>query len=473
MIFLMLMTTFICRDILENNKYIQALPSDAGIIYNMNILKSLWFSVGPHAREDGTANTFYFHPDGQSMDIVNWDNLPRANLPFNTLVGTIHKKLAELEAEVKTFCRMLHFPDDVYNDFADIAAKLVDDHNLSQSIFAQPLNKHLMRPILDRTRNGLPQTFKEEAWKTLICQSKKCQDLCIAVFALTAGISPRAFQFHSFHMSSLMGSKKNGKKSRSLFIIDGIPVLANPAAKQRDQPIFATIFGIFKEFRTVFLFRLSVMRMAEVHILTAVGYECKLLEDYVFLSFPTSSNKHAFTPIPSRDIKRSIALHLDELPGVPTTRFLRSLQQAIFREFAATLLQRAAIPAGNVVDQVAQHTQKTGTQSYGKLNNRAPKALGIGMEEATRLLDVSLVQHALLGLDKVPERCYEHLQKTHLAPTIHHQSFALLSARHAVTHKYRIWELQEDADALQKLVLKTRYFPANVHEVSNTRVRHI
>lgn len=107
--------------------------------------------------------------------------------------------------------------------------------------------------------------------------------LIAAAFGLTCGIPPRGFQFHTMQYDCCQTSGN----LRSLFIIEGLPALRNPAAKQSNKSIQEYLWLFPPSLASPFLFYFGVLRPIVIEILLDLQEDISYQETHIFVhTFP-------------------------------------------------------------------------------------------------------------------------------------------------------------------------------------------
>ncbi|KAH7905369.1 hypothetical protein BJ138DRAFT_1118538 [Hygrophoropsis aurantiaca] len=275
-------------------------------------------------------------------------------------------------------------PPDCVDDFETFDWRsLGDDFTDKASVFQQQRNKPILDPLIDRLRLSLlavrDKGLSKESMTPLMASSRKLdQDAAkkwlhthdailsaiTACFVLTCGIPLRDFQFRSL----LMDHDYEAGWWRNLFIVDNLPALGNPAAKQRDRPFHEGLWQVCQALSPLLLYFLGILRPQYRDVLKVMGNDAQLFDAHIYVH-PFPRNRSKLPGIwTGSDINRALQDHTRQAPMRLTCGIMRNKVTAVFWQFFPWLcVAEADKGSWSEVDKQGQHDRKTGNVSYGRV----------------------------------------------------------------------------------------------------------
>ncbi|KAG2046290.1 hypothetical protein BDR06DRAFT_1014861 [Suillus hirtellus] len=410
-------------------------------------MKNIWFECRPTAFKESRDFGFIFSADGQSVTVADGDN-HRHQLSITDIGREAQKVLQKLEQ-----CIEESLPDEVhhlFHSFHSIASSFCDDLNDSHSVFLQRPNASRLEPIILSVKDGLckslwtdpiwtvedsgTKVLNESAARGWLKFNDEIISLITTAFALTCGIPPRGFQFHTMQYNHCQTSGN----LRSLFIIEGLPALGNPAAKQSNKSIQECLWLFPPSLASPFLFYFGVLRPIVIEILLDLQEDISYQETHIFMhTFPKQRRQDDLPHFWSGpDINQALQSHTKALPIRLTCNLLRHLHTAFFRQFFPGLCDPGH--DDSLVDLQGQHHWYTGDRHYGKIIGSIPSTLGMSMTEARRYASISQLLQVLYQLSPPDESWCDLLSSTHILPTLKHETLAYSVAQKLVIQEYGI-----------------------------------
>lgn len=261
-----------------------------------NRMKNTWFECRPTAFKESRDFGFIFSTDGQTVVVAGRDNQSH-RIVIQDIGREAQKVLQKLEQRIEdSLPGKVHH---LFHSFCSISSSFSDDLNNNCSVFLQRPNASQLEPIILSVKDGFCKSlWADPIWTiwdsgTKVLNESAARDwlelndkiilLIAAAFGLTCGIPPRGFQFHTMQYDCCQTSGN----LRSLFIIEGLPALGNPAAKQSNKSIQECLWLFPPSLASPFLFYFGVLRPIVIEILLDLQEDISYQETHIFVyTFP-------------------------------------------------------------------------------------------------------------------------------------------------------------------------------------------
>ena len=308
----------------------------------------------------------------------------------------------------------------------------------------RPTHTHTHEVPIPTTHVGYPYPCYRLAAYDWLQSSDDILSLVVTAFSLTCGIPPREFQFANMQYDHCptTGSFRN------LFIINGLPALGNPTAKQSNKLVQKCLWLFPPSLAPLFLFYLGVLRPITIEVLIFLRQNVAYQETHIFCH---TIKKHCVWN--GSDVNGAIQHYMSALPIRLTCKFLRQLHTALFHQYCPGLC-KAEGPSDSAVDHQGQHRWYTGNTHYGRIIGSVPKTLGMSMTEARQFATVSQLLQVIYGLCLPDESSKDLLLDAHILPCSKYETHAYLVAQKLVIQHYGI--LSGDVAASVATVLNNR-----------------
>lgn len=410
-------------------------------------MKNTWFECRPTAFKESRDFGFIFSTDGQTVVVADGDNQSH-RIVIQDIGREARKVLQKLEQRIED-----SLPDEVhhlFHSFCSISSSFSDDLNDNHSIFLQRPNASRLEPIILSVKDAFCKSlWADPIWTiqdsgTKVLNESAARDwlelndeiisLITAAFGLTCGIPPRGFQFHTMQYDRCQTSGN----LRSLFIIEGLPALGNPAAKQSNKSIQECLWLFPPSLASPFLFYFGVLRPIVIEILLDLQEDISYQETHIFVhTFPKQRRQDDLPYFWSGpDISQALQSHTKALPIRLTCNLLRHLHTALFRQFFPGLCEPER--DDSLVDLQGQHRWYTGNRHYGKIIGSIPLTLGMSMTAARRYASISQLLQVIYQLSPPDESWYDLLSSAHILPTSKNEALAYSAAQTLVIREYGI-----------------------------------
>ena len=405
--------------------------------------------AGKESRDTG----FNFHPDGETIDIRDGDN-NFGTLTFPELGSVAIRSVRAVDDAVKNL--LPEGGEDLLSTFD--FRRLQDNYADRNTIFNQEENKVWIQPIVQRVRkllfqcgerrhsimrrNGCLNYAKARKW----LQRGDC--VCSGVvthFSITCGVCPRPSQFkHLQHDST-----DHDGKWRNLFMVDGLPALGNPDAKQIDRDLQECLWTLTEMLARPFMFYLAVIRPLIIELLERMGLLNKIHLSHIFVhSIPKRRDRHAlFWTGP--EVNNAIQRHAEEITVSLTAGLLRKLTTAMFVEYYPELFCESD-KSPDPVDNQGQHTRQVRQIHYEHILN-VPPALNMSLSKAQQYMAVSQLTQSIYSLARVGKGLDHVLESSPIFSRMRNGQIALLTARYLVCARYGI-NKSRGQDAVKRIL---------------------
>ncbi|KAI6017520.1 hypothetical protein EDC04DRAFT_2608007 [Pisolithus marmoratus] len=341
-------------------------------------VKYVWYISGKAARLEGRASDFKLMDDGEGFIVYK-----RSTQPFQLLFSEMEFLARDAISAVDKAIRASIPPECIPSYESFPWETLTDDILSSSSVFSQqqnhsllPIQQHLMgslgkirAPILSKLElipftspEGIFQTTNARSWLSTHHDGKILPSI-IAALALTMGIPPRDFQWQSF----LVDHDVTKGHHRSFFLLEGLPAIGNPKAKQRNRTFQECLWAIPKALAPTLLYFLGVFKPVCYDVMHLATIHDPIFDTHIFC---------LAIPLPST----SSSQHKD--PTAFTERLLRIARGTMFGQL---LMSKGNMKQAQVTD------------IYGHILS-VPRTLNMSYKQALQYLHTSHVLQALYGL---------------------------------------------------------------------------
>ncbi|KAG2063450.1 hypothetical protein BDR04DRAFT_1163692 [Suillus decipiens] len=386
--------------------------------------KGIWHTAHKEAFRESRNFGFSFSADGQCLTIQDGNQQPKT-LRFLQLATCAQILFRQLDSNI-----LLTIPSNLHHLYHGFEAGAFTDNLIEpKSIFKQEGNTGILARVISVVQAsiltpGVP--VDKKAAHQWLKQWDDIMPLIIAVFCLTCGIPPRGFQIHSMTFDHCPITDK----ARNLFIIDGLPALGNPVAKQRDKGIQECLWLFPQALARPFLFYLGVIRPIIQILLKDLGYNAAYQDTHIF----TRAIPQRRPDLPQfwngSDVNKALQQATTSLPIQLTCAMLRHIITAVFRQHFPNLWDD---PFGSSMTD--SRAAQTGPLRYGEVYS-IPPALGMTLEQAKRYITISQILQTTYGLRPLDDAWQGTLIRSHLFATRKHLDYAFSVARWTVMQQY-------------------------------------
>ncbi|KAG2337879.1 hypothetical protein BDR05DRAFT_1004675 [Suillus weaverae] len=408
--------------------------------------KGTWFTAHKEAFRERRKFGFSFSADGQCLTIQDGNQQPKT-LQFLQLATCVQILFRQLESKI-----LLTIPIDLHHLYHKFEAGAFTDNLIEpKSIFKQEGNARILAQTIDVVQAGIltprvTRTVDKKAAHQRLEQWDDIMPLIIAVFCLTCGVPPRGFQIHSM----LFDHCPITDKARNLFIIDGLPALGNPVAKQRDKGVQECLWLFPQALARPFLFYLGVIRPIIQILLKDLGYNAAYQDTHIFTHAIPQRRPDLPQLWNGSDVNKALQQATTSLPIQLTCAMLRHIITAVFRQHFPDLWDHNGPFGSSMADSQAA---QTGPLRYGQVYS-IPPALGMTLQQAKRYITISQMLQTTYGLRRIDEAWQDTLIRSHLFATRKHLDYAFSVARWTVMQQYRLYGKASEIKMTAQNVLK-------------------
>ncbi|KAG1864563.1 hypothetical protein C8R48DRAFT_773078 [Suillus tomentosus] len=420
--------------------------------------KGTWHAAGREAFRECRKFGFSFSADGQCLNIQDTNPQPKT-IAFSQLATCVQILFRQLDSRI-----LLTIPSDLHHLYHGFEAdKFTDNLVEPKSIFKQEANTQILARIIAEVQAGILRpgmTIDEKAAHQQLKQWDDIVPLIIAAFCLTCGVPPRGFQIHSM----LFDHCPITDKDRNLFIIDGLPALGNPVAKQRDKGVQECLWLFPQALARPFLFYLGVLRPTIQILLKDLGYNAAYQGTHIFTRAIPQCRPDLSQFWNGSDVNQALQQATTSLPIQLTCAMLRHIIIAVFRQHFPDLWDRDGLFGSSMTDRQAS---QSGPLHYGQVYS-IPPALGMTLQQAKRYITISQMLQTTYGLRPVDEAWKDLLIGSHLFATSKHLDYAFSVARWTVMQQYGLCGKASEVKIMAQNVLKGAPYIKNHTAIGDT-----
>jgi hypothetical protein len=404
-------------------------------------MKALWNSAAHVARDEPSSVEFDVSTDGQTLITYDGTSSPQyvSINDWGVVTAQVFSRLQDaVDALLPEGFTCADFP----------LQKLRDDFSLGESVFKQPQNGGVIDTLYGSIKTkllapGEPRHKLFTAGSTSICPEaadkwlsleQEALGLSASGFGLSGGIPPRSFQFKGLLFDSTNDDWRN------LFLVEGIPILGRPLAKQMDLKRHMNLWAIAVGMRRPFTFLVGIIRRLGTEILAKIGKEVPHYSSEIWVHHSRLRRNTEPWRWNGTDVDRHIEKSAGALSRKICCRALRQWTTAAFRTHLPQLF-------------LAVFHSQGGLTSYnrcGRLRDIPTNALKIAKEQGSLQMAISEIWQAIHRLGPVDEFWHDLLHENHLFPTTKYLDIALDRARCLINSKYGIGG--QDAFAVRSTV---------------------
>jgi hypothetical protein len=296
-----------------------------------------------------------------------------------------------------------------------------------------PIRDDIYAKLLDPTErthrlfNGT--RFNPKSLEQWLALDQTILRLLLVVFSLTAGVCIRGFQFKSFHFDT------SDTQNRNVWLLaTGVFILANPTAKQLRAKLAPTLFSLPLSMTKHLAFYFYIIRPIIIRLLPEISREPHGPYSYNIWAYITPRHRQQCTlEWTGSDVNQALKSILKEqLGAVLHVRMVRQINQAVFRSkypgMFQSFLETSSLEAGSRIQQLKR---------YGRRCN-FPNLSTMDSYQAVKLLAVSEIWQAGLGVGPLNDAWQPFAAGSHLFPTETNCKIAFLHARHAIGIHYGV-----------------------------------
>ncbi|KAG1819366.1 hypothetical protein EV424DRAFT_1347460 [Suillus variegatus] len=406
--------------------------------------KGTWHAASREAFKECRKFGFSFSADSQCLTIQD-ANLQPKTIPFSQLATCMQILFRQLDSHI-----LLTIPIDLHHLYHEFEAdKFTDNLVEPKSIFKQKGNTQILARIIAEVQAGILRpgmTIDEKAAHQQLKQWDDIVPLIIAAFCLTCGVPPHGFQIHSM----LFNHCPITDKDHNLFIIDSLPALGNPVAKQRDKGVQECLWFFPQALAQPFLFYLGVLRPTIQILLKDLGYNAAYQGTHIFTRAIPQRRPDLSQFWNGSDVNQALQQATTSLPIQLTCTMLRHIIIAVFRQHFPDLWDCGGLFGSSMTDRQAS---QSGPLHYGQVYS-IPPTLGMTLQQAKRYITISQMLQTTYRLRPADEAWKDLLIRSHLFVMSKHLDYVFSVARWTVMQQYGLCGKASEIKMMAQNVLK-------------------
>lgn len=393
-------------------------------------MKRVWHTIHPFAMVDESAIKFQIASNGHDLQIIE-GHLQRS-INLKTWASEASLLIGKFNSAVDG---LLPFGLAIDSSFS---AERIDDHDVRMAPHMQPHNKIWMDPICAEVESrlldplekrhrlcplGLGKPDKRAACKWLALD-QQVLSLLATIFSLTCGMPLRAWQFASLFFNH------TPEHLRNIWVLPGgIVIVANPFSKQRNRLFAPTLFAFPLGISTHLLYYLLILRPIACTFFQSLGEHVEVYRNEIWAR-PMCRRNRVVEPYrwTGNDIGNAIKRCTKPLIGVALTpAVIRQIMQAVFRHKFPRLFEL--------------YFSKNASESIAGLSQdglRCIPTLCMPGEQGGKLLAVSQIWQAAIGIGPFDEAWRDVTLNSHILPTIENVAYAREQAMGTINRYFNV-----------------------------------